>query len=585
MMRSGTPGNRVPSRGASRGHSRSESRGHLRSADKMSSRSDVSSRGSLLDWLPRTAESQGGKQPQTRAQPSQGSMLVGGRIGELPQQQAQRGQKARRRKRLRKSYHNSLMKSFRTHTLEEMIPSIERAIPDAYHLYDGAPFSVEDMHVDVGMRMRRKKGEGGDFTDGTASVLVKSSKLKSPGGLLAKVLGPFPGAQGEIERGREQVDKIVDGLDEVKLAPGKMFPSRLPTTREEVKWLESTLKSMLVSFRQDMKAEPRAIAHRALRKADTNGFLEVVQPEMAILQTAMDEITRQVHVSCKERGELLYRVQGRQRELYTNLVKMVGKIQRQRVKVEDYIPSVRKNRKLMINAMKALRDSCADEDNEELWSAYLESMEALHASGGTREYGVLSAVADVVTQLRTEVRAAKAEVAATTDAKTKVEEAQLEMITVMNEERSNMNKLVKALKKQIRATEENRDEIISKAIDETYRRARSDGENALHRAKGQKDRLQHTVESLQSQMAKLRQANNVIRVDQGTQVELENIYAGSAGGPSASSAVDVNQRSNYQHTTFSSRGHCEERGVQCELLPRGSSPSRKLLGTWWSAGV
>ena len=327
-----------------------------------------------------------------------------------------------------------------------------------------------------------------------------------------------------------------------------------------------------------MKAEPRAIAHRALRKSDTNAFLEVVQPEMAILQTAMDEITRQVHVSCKERGELLYRVQGRQRELYANLVKMVGKIQRQRVKVEDYIPSVRKNRKLMINAMKALRDSCADEENEGLWSAYLEAMEALHASGGMREYGVLSAVADVVTELRSEARAAKAEARAIADAKVKVEQAQLDAIEVVNEERSNMNKLIKALKKQIRSTEENRDEIISKAIDETYRRARSDGENALHRAKGQKDRLQHTVESLQSQMAKLRQANNVIRVDKGTQSGFGGGGGGGAGGGADASGDDQEQSSAGHQSTFSLLNDREERGIQCDLLLPGSSPPRELAG-------
>ena len=267
---------------------------------------------------------------------------------------------------------------------------------------------------------------------------------------------------------------------------------------------------MLIRWAKQLPRPPGEMLRTALNTASVQTFLEVLQPELRMTQSIERELLDQITVVCFERGDLAGRLYRRYRRYVKGLIRLAKNIQIERARVQEFIPQVRENRKILMNAVDELESQAkkAIETDELLdWSTFENLCKILATNGGDMELPTLRRLEKCVVALQTGRNQQRdlyvLEREKLLNLERKIDEERIKTV----EQTKLMTKVI-ALEHQDSVTSSIRENRIQLAVQDAYQRANSIAQATIDRLEQDKARLNMAVLMARKQMAQYKFEND-----------------------------------------------------------------------------
>ena len=317
-------------------------------------------------------------------------------------------------------------------------------------------------------------------------------------------------ATWERENNEEERDGgqwIFDPFIEREKKNAKLYPA----SRDDILLLTKSYDSMLIRWAKQLPRPPGEMLRTALNTASVQTFLEVLQPELRMTQSIERELLDQITVVCFERGDLAGRLYRRYRRYVKGLIRLAKNIQIERARVQEFIPQVRENRKILMNAVDELESQAkkAIETDELLdWSTFENLCKILATNGGDMELPTLRRLEKCVVALQTGRNQQRdlyvLEREKLLNLERKIDEERIKTV----EQTKLMTKKVIALEHQDSVTSSIRENRIQLAVQDAYQRANSIAQATIDRLEQDKARLNMAVLMARKQMAQYKFEND-----------------------------------------------------------------------------
>ena len=193
---------------------------------------------------------------------------------------------------------------------------------------------------------------------------------------------------------------IFDPFIEREKARDRLFPA----SRDDIILLTKCYDSMLIRWAKQLPRPPGIMLRSALNSSSVQKFLEVLNPELRMTKSIERQLVDQISVVCFERGDLTARLFRRYRRYVKGLVRLAKNIQIERARVQEFIPQVRENRKIMMKAIDELESQArkAIETDDLLdWSDFERHCKILAENGGDMELPTLRRLEKCIVDLQT----------------------------------------------------------------------------------------------------------------------------------------------------------------------------------------
>jgi hypothetical protein len=284
-----------------------------------------------------------------------------------------------------------------------------------------------------------------------------------------------------------------------------------PASRDDILLLTKSYDSMLIRWAKQLPKPPGEMLRVALNLSSVQNFLEVLQPELRMTQSIERELLHQITVVCFERGDLAGRLYRRYRRYVKGLIQLAKNIQLERARVQEFIPQVRENRKILMNAVDELESQArkAIETDELLdWSEFENLCKELANNGGDMELPTLRRLEKCIVALQTgrseQQKLYILERKKLLDLKQKIDGERIKAI----EQTKLMSKKLIALEHQDSVTSSIRENRIQLAVQDAYQRANSIAQTTIDRLEQDKARLNMAVLMSRKQMAQYKFEND-----------------------------------------------------------------------------
>ena len=286
---------------------------------------------------------------------------------------------------------------------------------------------------------------------------------------------------------------------------------KFPASRDDILLLTKSYDSMLVRWANQLPKPPENMIRESLKTASVQKFLEVLQPELKMSMVVEKELIKQICVVCSERGNLGARLFRRYRRYVKGLCTLAKNIQMERARVQEFIPQVRENRKILIHAIDALEVQArkAIETDELLdWSGFENQCKILAQNGGNVELPTLRRLEKCVVELQTGRSRLK-------NLHQQEKEKLLKLESIIDNERINSQEKAKLMHKKLAALEHQdgvtsyiRENRIKMAVQDAFHRANAVAANTIERLEADKARLHMAVLTARKQMAQYKFEND-----------------------------------------------------------------------------
>ena len=286
---------------------------------------------------------------------------------------------------------------------------------------------------------------------------------------------------------------------------------KLPASRDDIVLLTKSYDSTLMRWARQLPQSPDKIIAASLAAANVQKFLTVLQPELKISMVVEKELIKQMTVVCHERGALAARLFRRYRRYVKGLITLSKNIQMQRAKVQEFIPQVQANRKILMNAVDELESQARKAiETEDLldWAQFEELCKVLSANDGDLELPTLRRLEKCIVELQT--------------GRSRLEQLHkqerkklLDLEQIIADERIQAQEMTKMMRKKLEALEHQdgvtssiRENRIQLAVTDAFNRANDVAASTIDRLEQDKARLHMAVLTVRKQMAQYKFEND-----------------------------------------------------------------------------